>query len=619
MSAAAQVSPKRISSEAFAQIPFLTDPILSPDGRKIAAKVTADGQESIAIWDLRGPRDAAPILLPANALGVQSIQWAGNSRLLVTIGGVLQILGVSLPMMRLLKYDLPSGKPTPIGRGRGFVERVIFVDPAGEYVLLSSQKDILSAPSVDKVNLADGSATLVQKSKRGVWTWFSDPTGFVRAGVEYGERRLKLYYRQSASDELRRIDTSRYPAPDAVIDMIRFLGDTQRGVIITNAQSGRFGVYEYDFATDAIGKIIFEHPSVDVTSIITGEAGVDGVLYEDDKPRMKWLNPEYLKIQQAIDRTLKGKTNLIAGQSDDRNILLIWSGGADDPGTYFVYDQAAKRMDAFAQPYHKLDAADLAAVEPVAYQARDGLAISGYLTLPRGRKAEALPLIVMPHGGPFARDSWTFNAQVQFLANRGYAVLQPNFRGSTGYGLDHVVRGHGQIGTGMIDDIEDGTRWLVNRGIVDPKRICIMGTSYGGYAAMWSAIRNPGLFRCAISMAGVTDWKAMLKYDRKFLLAPRYFKQWREQVEGKERSDLAAISPLQQASRLVVPLLLAHGELDTNVPVGQSKDLAKALAASRSPVEPVFYPKSAHGFSNTEDAADFMKRVETFLAKHNPS
>jgi dipeptidyl aminopeptidase/acylaminoacyl peptidase len=210
---------------------------------------------------------------------------------------------------------------------------------------------------------------------------------------------------------------------------------------------------------------------------------------------------------------------------------------------------------------------------------------------------------------------------VQFLASRGYAVLQVNFRGSTGYGRAYAERGIGQWGTGMIDDIEDGVDWLVHEGIADRARVCIMGASYGGYAALWAPIRHPDRYRCAISFAGVTDIRAMLRYDSRQFAATRYSREWRRWVEGEAHNDLDAISPFQQAARISVPLLIAHGERDRNVPVSQSRDLVRAIgrAGTGARMESVFYPQAVHGFTRPEDSADFLRHVEAFLARYNPA
>jgi dipeptidyl aminopeptidase/acylaminoacyl peptidase len=276
-------------------------------------------------------------------------------------------------------------------------------------------------------------------------------------------------------------------------------------------------------------------------------------------------------------------------------------------------------MDGFAHPYEALDGHAFAAVRPIHFRGRDGTDIPGYLTLPRGGGERDLPLVLMPHGGPFARDSWDFDPWVQFLADRGYAVLQVNFRGSTGYGRAYVERGFGQFGSGMIDDLEDGVDWLAQQGIADSHRVCIMGASYGGYAALWAPIRHPERYRCAISFAGVTDVRAILRYDARLFSAPRYSREWRRRIQGEERTDLSQISPLQQAARLTVPVLIAHGEQDRVVPVSQSRNLVRALTRAGTTPDSVFYPQEAHGFTMPQDSIDFLQRVETFLAHHNPA
>jgi TonB family protein len=619
---AAGAAPPPVSIEALGEIPFISEPALSPDGRRIAARVNAGGIERLAIYDLTVARDVPPTLVPTT-LSTRWFRWAGNDRLLVGYGVTLFIGLLPLPFTRVSRYEISTRSSLDIGNTRGFVgDSVVFVDPEGRYVLLGSQDHASDYPSVDRVDLATGASTPVQKERSGIWSWFADDSGTIRAGVGYDDKGgWTLYRRDPGNGDIRRIAKVEAASGESAVDSVTLLPGSETGVIVTNAPTGRFGVYHFDFATAAVGQAIFEHPEVDVTTAVMSPAGnkVEGVIYEDDRLRSVWFDAELKRIQAQIDRTFRGKVNRILDRSRDGNIVLVWSGAADDPGTYYVFDRKARRMEAFASPHEKLVGQRLSEAKPIRYAARDGLSIPGYLTLPAGRETRNLPLIVMPHGGPFARDSYGFHPWVQLLASRGYAVLQPNFRGSTGYGRAFVERGYGQWGTKMQDDLDDGVAWLAGQGIIDPRRVCLMGASYGGYAALWGAIRNPELYRCAISLAGVTDVRSMLKYDTKFLVASRYSKQWRQRIRGEESRDLAAISPLQQAARLKVPVLVAHGEQDVNVPVEHSRKLIAALSRRGAPVQAAFYPESGHEFGRTEDSLDFMRRVEAFLEVHNPA
>jgi dipeptidyl aminopeptidase/acylaminoacyl peptidase len=620
--APAPASSAPLPVDAFAQIPFLSSPLLSPDGRRIAARLLVGGDEKIGIWTLSAPRDDPPRLIDAGNL--DGFSWAGDDRLLLSSTGLVMLAfqGVilPLPMRRIMVADVATGAARALGESQGLFDNLVFVDPDGRYVLLSGQADSNRPPSVYRIDLETNQSVEVQPGRPGVWSWFADANGVVRVGVDYGERRTRIYYRATPDAPLTRVVTRRDFGDDSVIDMVRFIAGSDRGVMITNAETGRFALYEYDFATDTRGAALFEHPEVDVESaVFAADGSVDGIVYEDDRPRTRWLNPDMARLQAQLDSTFRGKTNTIVNRSRDGNRVLVFSASADDPGTYYVFDRAARRMEIFASPYDRLQGHSFAPVRPVSYQSRDGLAIRGYLTVPAGRPERGLPLVVLPHGGPFLRASWAFDPEVQFLASRGYAVLQPNFRGSTGYGRAFVERGYGQLGGGMIDDIDDGVDWLVGEGIVDASRVCIMGSSYGGYAATWAAMRSPQRYRCAISWAGPSDLNAMLRYDSRFLAAPRYRRDRRLQLRGEQRADLNAVSPLRNPERLSVPVLIGHGANDIRVPVDQSRDLVRALERRRASVESVFYPKAGHNFSTPEESADFMRRVEAFLARHNPA
>ncbi|MBV9553104.1 MAG: S9 family peptidase, partial [Alphaproteobacteria bacterium] len=566
-----------ISAADFAALPFLSDAQISPDGTKIAARVSGDGRETIAIWTLNHGNPSQPLLIPAS--GNQSFQWAGDTHLLITLTSTFSINSggnaFQVPVQQASSFDLETHNSRTLGTG--FVQNVIFADPLGRYILLSSLADLDHTPRVLRIDLATGASVEVQPPVHGVWTWFADSQGVVRVGADYEEHRTRIYYRPSAGAPLQLVDNRRNSDDDSVIDSVRFLTNTNRGIVITNAETGRFAVYDYDFATNTRGAVLFARPDVDVTrAIYNVDGGLDGVAYEDDRPHVHWMTPELERLQARIDHTFPDHTNTILDRSRDGNRVLVFSSAADDPGTYYVFDQAARRMEIFASPYTNLVGRRFAPVRSVTYRSRDGLDIPAYLTLPPGRGEHGLPLIVMPHGGPFARDSWEFDPQVQFLASRGYAVLQPNYRGSTGYGRQFAERGYGQWGTGMIDDVDDGVDWLVHQGIADGSRVCIMGASYGGYAALWGAMRSPQRYRCAISFAGPTDLRAMLRYNANPFIPRRYVREFQSRIRGEEQTDLDAISPLRHPEMLRVPLLIAHAAHDPVVPPRQSVDLLNA-------------------------------------------
>ena len=615
-------TPTPVPAEAFAELPFISNPILSPDGASIAAQALIGGKTKLVVFKADDMHH--PLVFEMGDKQIIDVNWAGPNRVLLTVGLTMNFYDIDIPVSRLLAIDIPTNTVKLLDKkSRGILAGdVLYTDPAGGSLLVASQDDPFSTPSVKHIDLATGAVAIAEKARPNVWNWYADANGVVRAGIAYDNNRWTIWYRDKAGDALTAIKGKRGKDDDSgTVDSLRFLSGDNSGLIVTNARTGRFAAYHYDFKTGTIGDAIYENPDVDISSVTVDPISgvVSGINYEDDRRRIMWLDPKMHAIQAKIEKALPGAEDTIVSQSNDSNRLLIWSGGAADPGTYYLYDRKAARIAPVAQPYTKLAQVELAPVSAVHYTARDGLSLPAYLTMPLHRGDHALPLVVMPHGGPFARDDWEYDPFVQFLANRGYVVLQPEFRGSTGYGKAFVEKGYGQWGRKMQDDVDDGVDWLVKTGKVDPKRVCIMGASYGGYAALWGAIRNPEKYRCAISFAGVTDVDAILHYDRRSFSAPRYFKQWQTKIAGEDKIDLDTVSPLPQAARLTIPVLIAQGEKDVTVPPRQAHQMVTALEKRHANVESVFYKEDAHGFSKPEDMADYLKRIEAFLTRYNPS
>jgi hypothetical protein len=316
----------------FAEQPFFSDPVLSPDGMHVAAKLQIGDDESIGIYDLGAPERRPRIISPGQfTLG--SVRWAGDHRLLISVVGRTNFDHGSFyfPVIRVLSFDLTAGTSRVIGPNAGLFDRLIFVDPQARFALLASQGDLFDTPSVYRVDLESGVSTKVQDHRSGVWDWFADGNGVVRIGVDYTDRRTQIYYRPAADAPLRRLRFGGDLRDQSVIDSVHFLTTGDRGVVMTNAETGRFALYDYDFVNDARGAPIFERPDVDLTDVILAPDGsVDGVTFEDDRPRVHWLNASLERLQREIDGALPGHTNRALGRSSDGNRILIRSSAATD-------------------------------------------------------------------------------------------------------------------------------------------------------------------------------------------------------------------------------------------------------------------------------------------------
>jgi dienelactone hydrolase len=621
---AASVTPSSttIPISAFSALPALQTPLLSPDGLKFVARQIRDGVATLIVIDADRP-DTAIKALRIGKTDITALRWAGSQRLLMTILSKQKLNGgEEIPFLRLVSIDAATGLSRVVDtKSRGiYAGDVLYAAPGGDWALVASQDDMASYPSVKRVDLATGIATRIEKARDGVWDWYADDEGVVRAGVSYEGREWTVWYRDVEGQPLKALRGKVAKQDDSSIDRFIF-GRSKNAWVLSNEKTGRFAVYKYDVATGQTGETVFERPDVDVDDVfydgITGS--IDGFQYTDDRYRTHWLDPERASLQTKLDRALPGAVNKVTGYSRDEKRVLVWSGGASDPGTYYLLDRKSMKMHPVLTPNEAIDPAMLAPVRSVEYRSRDGLKIPAYLTVPPGSGTKKLPLIVLPHGGPFLRDAWDYDPMVQFLANRGYAVLQPQFRGSTGYGRDFVSKGYGEFGKKMQDDLDDGVDFLVRSRQVDPTRVCMVGGSYGGYASLWAAVRNPERYRCAVSIAGVSDLKAQLRYDRKLFSATRYFRAWRTKVGGEGKVDLSAVSPITFVGKLKMPLLIVHGEDDNTVPASQSHKLVEAMAKSNPNVTSTFYKGGGHSFSSAADFDDFLKRLELFLAKNNPA
>jgi dipeptidyl aminopeptidase/acylaminoacyl peptidase len=482
-------------------------------------------------------------------------------------------------------------------------------------------------PNVIRMDTRTGNYRSILQNPGKVVGWGTDKDGVVKVGVEYDKGYSTAIYRETADAPWHKLE--------GLVNIKRTMGllgmsaDGNTLYVTTPTPARTWGVYAYDLKKQKLGEMLVGHDSYD---LLRNGISVDGhpiermvfapvthellgIQYFTDLPKVVWFDPTLASVQEALDQGLPNRTNSIVDMSDDRKKLVVLSWSAKDPGTYYIFDLDKKQLkQLFAtEPWIKPD--QMADVYPISYKSRDGLIIHGYLTVPKGQEPKNLPLVVFPHGGPFGRDSWGYRKDQQFLASRGYAVLQMNYRGSPGFGEDFFVKGQRHIGRELQDDITDGTRWAIAQGIADPKRIAIMGWSFGGYSALMGTIREPDLYRCAIDLAGVTDWVAILKYQKS--VTEGFGDETNAEMIGdpiKDAADLADISPVNHVDKIRVPLLLVYSKDDTTVPYEQARLFRSALDKAKKPYELVTEVNEGHGFYTYDHRLDLYKKVDQFLS-----
>lgn len=614
--------PPPIATGDFASRPSFSDAQLSPNGTMLSFLRRRGGEVTFVISAL----DSKQIVRafgtdPADQ--IEWYRWVTDDKVLLSASTAGKFFGDDVRYSRLVLIQIADGSMTKLFGRSDVVEgdNVIHVAEDGSYILVSIQQSIYDYPAVVRYELAPGGKIeTVQNSRDGVWNWVADDKGVVRMGTGWQNRRLKIFYRPDAASDLKLIARLKEgDAADRYWDALQIINGSNEGYVLSEAENGRVGLRKFNFATREVVETVYENSDWDIDSVTLRDGKPFAAYFTADRDEVHWFDPA-TRVQHAALRKALGNGEVwVVSRAKDGSRMLVWTGSEADPGVLYLYEPTAKRLEEIAQYRPAIDFRTLAQTAPVNYTARDGTAIRAYLTLPRGRAAKGLPMVILPHGGPYGvRDKLQYNDEVQLLANRGYAVLQPNFRGSGGYGEAFFELGTGQMGRAMQNDLDDAMDWAVGEGIADPSRVCVVGSSYGGYAAMWAVLRNPERYKCAASWAGVTDLDRQLKYDRQSF-SRNGFKRWRDRVRGEGASDVKDVSPYMFAETLNRPLLLAHGTKDIVVPYSQYTLFEKAARAA--PVRPttLVIKDEGHSFTKSENEQQWYDALERFLTEHNPA
>ena len=625
---------------AFGARQSVADLSLSPDGMTAAYVAPSQGLGS-TLYTLRLEKDARakPVLgASGKPERLSRCHWVSNDRLACSIYGVARSKLGLLPFTRLIAVNADGSNLKQLSTQAHLYTRGLqlgggmIIDwlPDQDGSVLMSRHYLpddhtgshigstTEGLGVDLLDTRTLTSRTVELPRRDAVGYLSDGRGTVRImGMEVrgpGSEDtgvIAYYYRTQDSRDWLKLSDYNYLersgfAPLAV--------DHDRNITYgLKKRDGRQALYSVSLDGSMSEALVFSRPDVDVDGLIRigRRYRVIGVSYATDYRTDVYFDPEIDKITTSIAKALATPSKVwIVDSSVDEKKLLLFSSGDDDPGVYYLLDRATHHLDTFLVAREELEGVRLAKMKPMNYSASDGTSIPGYLTLPPGvGTAKALPAIVMPHGGPGARDEWGFDWLAQFYAARGYAVLQPNFRGSAGYGDEWYQQNGFRSWPIAIGDVLDAGRWLIAQGIADPAKLGIVGWSYGGYAALQAAVTDSGVFKAVVAIAPVTDLNEFKSEVG----------DWSDydvvrQVIG-EGPQLHAGSPAQNAGRIKVPVLLFHGALDRNVPIAQSERMAKSLERANVPHELVTWDNLDHSLEDSSARAEMLRKSDEFLRR----
>ena len=482
-------------------------------------------------------------------------------------------------------------------------------------ILIMMNKEDATIFDVYKFNVKTGETTLVAKNPGNILQWIADRNGNIRMAVATDGVEGVILYRETEKDEFTPF--IEIEAGDEIMPL-GFSKDNQSIYATSNKGRDKVEVVKYDL--DGKETVIMSHPDVDVSGVLYS-AQQDKVLYGiyvTDKMYYQFFDQNFERLFKKIQHKL-GVTESELGINDynkDMTKFIVSISSDTLFGKYYYYDSTTDELTELATLSPWLKSEELAEMQPISYKSRDGLTIHGYLTLPKNKKAENLPLIVNPHGGPWYRDTWGFNPEVQLLANRGYAVLQVNFRSSTGYGKKFLQAGNKQWGLKIQDDITDGVQWAIDQGIADPERIGIYGASFGGYATLAGITFTPDLYAAAVDYVGVSNIFTLLDTIPPYWETMRNMLYERVGHPEKDKELLTAVSPVFHADQIKTPLFVAQGANDPRVNQAESDQIVEALRKRGVEVEYMLKENEGHGFANEENSIEFYNAMIKFFDKH---
>ena len=633
---------KPVPVDHYSRMPAFYDAALSPDGKFMATIQDSGGQYILRVYNLADPSDKK---LRATKYGkdlrVNRIDWANNDTILVNVSipskfrnqiiqtGYIYVVdkdvtGAEVLLKPEARGDLGSRMSKTTGF-RQFNNRVIDELPDDpNHILMSYGVEDQSKPGVHKMNINTRRAELVKNGNLTTQHWITDRNHQLRVGAGRRDRNGEwtLVIRDAVGDTWR--PASDYPGLSADTSVYGFTENPNELIIGDYKDKNTLGLYVYNLAQKRQTRKLLHNDKYDAEGIILSADGkkVVGASFLADSREKVYFDAAYKAAQAPIEAKFSGFQISYYDRTPDNKKFLFKASAPNLPPMMYFYNANTSQFKPIGEDYPEIGTTPQGDVTKVSYKTRDGYKIGGYLTTPpaigEGRVAlKNLPFIVMPHGGPYSRDTMSYDFLAQFMASRGYAVLQMNFRGSDGLGFQHKQAGRKNWEV-MQEDVEDGTRWLIEKGYADPSRVCIVGWSYGGYAALIGSIKNPDLYKCAVSIAGVTDLNDMvsdLKKNRFGKFSARDF-----MLKGFEGGDnIKENSPVKRADELMTPTLLVHGTKDIQVQFDQYKRMKRAMKKSPAKTSFIEIKDGDHSLATSQHRKTLFvamdKHLKTYLGE----
>ena len=617
----------RLPVEYFANLPDVSNVRLSPNGEYMAALVRVETKEhtgsSLVVFDLN--KGTKEILLFTNneKYKMNWFKWANNKHILLSTRFPETRFYVGTIETRLLIINTKTGEkrniiPNKYYKRHNYMPQtqdtiVDLLPDDDEHILLGMDLEGHLSNGVLKVSLTKKKVTRYENAKKNFFGFITDRNHKVRIATFFKGTDYEIKHKPIGKSTWQTL--WRFESFDG--NHVWPLGfDADPNILyVSSLHQGKEAIFKVDLQDPNLSKeLVYKNEHYDVYGSLVYSnktKKVVGLNLSDNKGYIFW-DEGYAALQKGIDKALPDTNNYLLSMSDDEMRYILLSTNSANPGDYYVGDRTSKSLNVIAHAYRSLDKNQLSKKKKINYTARDGLSIEGFLTLPQGSSEDKkYPTIIFPHGGPISHDGSGFDYWTQFFTSRGYAVLQMNFRGSSGYGYDFMKAGLKNWGQAMQDDVEDGTHWMIKEGYADPDKICIAGASYGGYAALMGVIKTPDLYQCSISFAGVTDLPKLVADKQHYINGEVAL----EQI-GRNRKLLKEHSPLRNVADITKPVLLIHGAKDRVVKHWHSEKMAKRLKKHNKQYEYLTLDNGTHFLSNSENRIATFQAMDKFLAEH---